>query len=90
MATSLVLSEQVQTTVTKAKEVRRVVENMITNARKGNHEEVRRIIKSKVAYTKLFDVLAPRYADRAGGYTRILRLGRRKGDSAEMSLIKLV
>ncbi|HOX22582.1 MAG TPA: 50S ribosomal protein L17 [Elusimicrobiales bacterium] len=89
MATSLVLNEQVRTTVAKAKEVRRVAENLITCAKKGKKDAVRKVVRSRVAYDKLFDVLAPRYEKRAGGYTRMLKLGLRKGDSAEMTLLKL-
>ena len=89
MATSLVLHEQVRTTVAKAKEVRRVAENLITYAKKGEKDSVRKVVRSRVAYDKLFDVLAPRYEKRVGGYTRMLKLGLRKGDSAKMTLLKL-
>ncbi|NLO91629.1 MAG: 50S ribosomal protein L17 [Elusimicrobia bacterium] len=89
MATSLVMYEQVHTTVAKAKEVRRVAENMITSAKKGDKDKVRSMVRSRAAYDKLFDVLAPRYSKRAGGYTRMLKTGQRKGDSADMTLLKL-
>jgi len=90
MAVSLLMHEHVSTTLAKAKEVRRVVERVITDARKGRHMEVRKVVRSKTAFKKLMEVLAPRYADRNGGYTRILHVGRRKGDDADMGLVKLV
>ena len=90
MATSLLLHEKVETTLPKAKELRRVVERVIADAKNGRHVEVRRIIKDKVVYHKVFDVLAPRYKERAGGCTRILKLGARRGDAAEAAMVKLV
>jgi ribosomal protein L17 len=90
MANSLLLNEQISTTIPKAKEVRRVVEGVINDARKGRHMEVRKIVKSKLIFKKLMEVIAPRYATRNGGYTRILRIGTRKGDNAEVGLVKLV
>ena len=90
MANSLILHEQISTTIPKAKELRRVVEGVINDARKGRHMEVRRIIKSKLIFKKIMEVIAPRYATRNGGYTRILRIGRRKGDNTEIGLVKLV
>lgn len=90
MATSLLLHEKVETTLPKAKELRRVVERVIADAKNGRHVEVRRVIKDKVVYHKVFDVLAPRYKERAGGCTRILKLGARRGDAAEAAMVKLV
>lgn len=90
MTTSLLLNEQIETTVQKAKELRKHAEQMITFAKDGNHMAVKRVIKNKIAYKKLFDVLAPRFTSRSGGYTMIMRTGCRKGDNAEMSIIKLV
>jgi large subunit ribosomal protein L17 len=90
MATSLFLHERVQTSVEKAKELRPFAEKIITHAKHGNHREVRREIQNKTAYKKLFDVLAQRYQERPGGYTQILRLGRRIGDSSVLGLIRLV
>lgn len=90
MATSLLLHEKVETTLPKAKELRRVVERVIADAKNGRRVEVRRIIKDKVVYHKVFDVLAPRYKERAGGCTRILKLGARRGDAAEAAMVKLV
>lgn len=90
MATSIILHEQVQTTVQKAKEVRRVVDGLITDAKAGNKQKVEITLKDKVAFKKLFEVLADRYATRPGGFTRTYKLGVRKGDNAEVALIKLV
>lgn len=90
MATSLLLHEKVETTLPKAKELRRVVERVIADAKSGRHVEVRRVIKDKAVYQKVFDVIAPRYKERAGGCTRILKLGARRGDAAEAAMVKLV
>jgi len=90
MATSLLLHEKVETTLPKAKELRRVVERVIADAKNNRRIEVRRVIKDKVVYHKVFDVIAPRYKERDGGFTRILRLGARRGDAAEAALVKLV
>lgn len=90
MATSLLLHEKVETTLPKAKELRRVVERVIADAKNGRHVEVRRVIKDKAVYHKVFDILAPRYKERAGGCTRILKLGARRGDAAEAAMVKLV
>ncbi|MBU2575206.1 MAG: 50S ribosomal protein L17 [Elusimicrobia bacterium] len=90
MATSLLLHEKIRTTLPKAKELRRVVEGIINDAKKGRKFSVRKAVHSRNVYNKIFDVIAPRYKDRAGGCTRILRLGARKGDAAETAMIKLV
>jgi large subunit ribosomal protein L17 len=90
MATSLLLHEKVETTLPKAKELRRVVERVIADAKNGRYVEVRRVIKDKAVYHKVFDVIAPRYKERAGGCTRILKLGARRGDAAEAAMVKLV
>ena len=90
MATSIILHEQVQTTVQKAKEVRRVVDGLITDAKAGDKRKVEMTLKDKVAFKKLFEVLAERYAKRAGGFTRTYKLGVRKGDNAQVALVKLV
>lgn len=90
MATSLLLHEKVETTLMKAKELRRVVERVIADAKNNRYVEVRRVIKDKAVYHKVFDVLAPRYKERPGGCTRILKLGARRGDAAEAALVKLV
>lgn len=93
MATSLVLHERVETTVAKAKELRQYVEPLITKARRGDlhaRRVVERRIKDREALSKLFTDLGPRYAERPGGYTRVLKLGHRQGDAAEMAIIELV
>ncbi len=90
MASSLLLHEKVQTTLPKAKELRRVVERVIADAKNNRRVEVRRVVKDKAVYHKVFDVIAPRYKERPGGFTRILKLGLRKGDATETALVKLV
>lgn len=90
MAASLLLHEKIQTTLPRALELRRVVEGIINDAKKGRRLQVRKAVHSRDVYHKLFDVIAPRYKDRDGGCTRILRLGARKGDAAETAMIKLV
>ena len=90
MATSLFKHERIETTIAKAKELRPYAEKLITNAKKGEHFMVRRQIQDKVVYKKLFEVLALRYAQRPGGYTRILKIAPRIGDNAKLGLIMLV
>lgn len=90
MATSLFLHEKVETTMAKAKELRPFAEKLITSAKAGKHFLVRRDIHDKTVYKKLFEVLAPRYAQRPGGYTRILHLAPRQGDNSKRGLIALV
>ncbi len=88
MATSLLMHEKVTTTVPKAKELRRVVEGVITDAKNGRGLQVKRVLRGSAACEKA-KVLAERYKSRPGGYTRILKLGARKGDAAEIAIIKL-
>ena len=90
MATSLFKHERIETTLAKAKELRPYAEKLITNAKKGEHFMVRRQIHDKMVYNKLFEVIAPRYAQRPGGYTRILKMTPRLGDNAKRGLIMLV
>ena len=93
MATSLFKHGRVETTVEKAKELRRFVEPLITKARRGDlhaRRLVARNIRDDDALAKLFNEIGPRYAERPGGYTRVLRLGHRSGDAAEMAIIELV
>ncbi len=90
MAASLFLHEKVVTTLAKAKELRPFAERIITSAKRGRHTLVRRHIHDKGVCRKLFEVLAPRYAQRPGGYTRIVRLSQRPGDNADRGLIALV
>ncbi|MGQ0813391.1 MAG: 50S ribosomal protein L17 [Gemmatimonadota bacterium] len=93
MATSLFLHGRVETTTEKAKELRRYAEPIITKAKRGDlhaRRMVQRDIQDKEAIRKLFAEIGPKYAERAGGYTRVLHLGHRPGDAAEMSIIELV
>ena len=90
MATSLFLHEKVETTLAKAKELRPYAEKIITEAKKGKHYMVRRVISDKIVYKKLFEILAPRYKERPGGYTRIHHLAPRIGDNSKRGLISLV
>jgi large subunit ribosomal protein L17 len=93
LATSLFRHERIETTTAKAKELRPYAERLITLARRGDVHARRlagRKIQDRTVLGKLFDDIAPRYSERPGGYTRILKLGNRKGDAAEMSLIELV
>lgn len=93
MATSLFRHERIKTTTAKAKELRPFAEHLITLARRGDlhaRRQAARTIHDKEALKKLFDSLGPRYADRNGGYVRILKLGRRQGDGAEIAVVQLV
>lgn len=93
LVTSLLDHEEVRTTDAKAKEIRRIAERMITLGKRGTLHARRQALKtlrSKEVAAKVFDVYADRYNDRAGGYTRILKLGRRQGDNAPLSLIQLL
>ncbi|RMD46333.1 MAG: 50S ribosomal protein L17 [Alphaproteobacteria bacterium] len=93
MAGALIEHEQIKTTLPKAKELRRVVEKLITLAKRGDLH-ARRLAASRLReerhVKKLFDVLGPRYAERNGGYTRVLKAGFRYGDMAPMAIIELV
>jgi len=93
MAASLFLHERIETTTAKAKELRPFAERLITLGKRGDLH-ARRLAAAKIGdrdiVGKLFDELGPRFAERPGGYTRILKLGNRKGDAADMSLIELV
>ena len=93
MVTYLLENGQIKTTVTRAKEVAPVAEKMITLAKANNLNSYRAalayITKEDVA-NKLFKEIAPKYADRNGGYTRIVKIGPRRGDAAEMAIIQLV
>ncbi len=93
MATSLFRHERITTTTAKAKELRPYAERLITLAKRGDLHARRRAarrIGDREVLGKLFDDLGPRYGNRPGGYTRILKLGNRKGDGADMALIELV
>ena len=93
LAQELFWEERVTTTVTKAKLLRPYAEKLITKARTGSLHARRQIlakIEDTEVVTHLFDEIAPRYAERAGGYTRIVRMGPRRGDGAEMAIVELV
>ncbi len=93
MATSLFRHERIKTTQAKAKELRPFAERLITLARRGDlhaRRQAARRIHDKEALKKLFETIGPRYADRDGGYMRILKMGQRKGDGAEVALVQLV
>ena len=93
MVTYLLENGQIKTTITRAKEVAPVAEKMITLAKKNDLASYRQalgfITKEDVA-KKLFQELGPKYAERNGGYTRVVRIGPRRGDAAEMAIIQLV
>lgn len=93
MMTALLRHERIRTTRPKALEVRRRAEKLITRAKLDsahNRRIVRRQIEDKAVLAKLFTDVGPRFSSRAGGYTRILKLGQRSGDAAEMVLLELV
>jgi len=93
LVASLIAAESLVTTEAKAKALRPVVEKCITAARKGGvhrHRQVVALIRDKDMAHKLFEDIGPRYADRPGGYTRILKLGPRPGDNAPMARIEFV
>ncbi len=93
MAASLFTYERVRTTVAKAKALRPVAERLITFAKRGDlhsRRQALKVIPDRDVVAHLFEEIAPRFADREGGYTRILKLGPRKGDGAEMAQIELV
>ena len=93
LVTDLLENGKIKTTVTRAKEVRPLAEKMITLGKKGDLNAKRAamtFITKEDVVKKVFDELAPKYADRSGGYVRITRIGPRRGDGAEMAVIELV
>jgi len=93
MVTSLIVHERITTTVTRAKELRKIADRMITLGKKGNLAAIRQAavtVKTKEALGKLFKDLGPRFAERNGGYTRIIRSSNRKGDYAPMVIMEWV
>ncbi len=93
LTTNVILRDRVVTTVTKAKAVKPVVEKMITLAKRDtlhSRRQAAAFLNTPGAVRKLFDTLGPRFAQRNGGYTRVVRLGPRKGDGAELALIELL
>ena len=93
MVTSIIMEERIETTVIKAKAVRPSVEKMITLGKKGDlaaRRQAASYLMTPESVTKLFDTVAPRFGDRKGGYTRIVRTAWRKGDGAENAFIELL
>jgi large subunit ribosomal protein L17 len=93
LATALLEHERIITTEPKAKELRRVADKLVTLGKRGNlhaRRQALEVVQSNAVVQKLFNEIAPRFAERQGGYTRILRLGYRPGDAAAMAVIELV
>src|SRR5207344_3220544 len=93
MAAALIVHEQVVTTLPKAKDLRPIVEKLVTLAKRGDLHDRRQAVaelRSLPVVKKLFDTIGPRYKDRAGGYTRVLKAGFRYGDSAAVAVIEFV
>ncbi|BCA80437.1 50S ribosomal protein L17 [Desulfuromonas sp. AOP6] len=93
MVTSLIMHEKITTTDARAKELRKIAEKMITLGKRGDLHARRQalaVIRERKAVAKLFDMVAPRYKDRPGGYTRIFKVGSRLGDNAPMAIVELV
>jgi large subunit ribosomal protein L17 len=93
MAAALIKHEQIKTTLPKAKELRSVVDKLITLGKRGDLHARRQAaaqLPDDAIVVKLFDALAERYADRQGGYTRVLKAGHRHGDAADMAVIELI
>lgn len=93
MVTSFFENEKITTTVTRAKELRKLVEKMITLGKRGDlhaRRQALRVIHEQKVVAKLFEMIAPRYSERPGGFTRIIRLENRQGDNAPMAIIELV
>jgi large subunit ribosomal protein L17 len=93
MVTSLLREERIQTTAARARSVNRLAEKMITLGKRGDlhaRRQAMQIIFDEDVVKKVFDVLATKYADRQGGYTRIIKVGHRRGDAAEMVIVELV
>jgi large subunit ribosomal protein L17 len=91
MVTSLIEHERIKTTDTRAKELRRIAEKMVTLGKRGDLHALRQtmeVIRVKSVATKLFEDIAPRYKDINGGYTRIIKIGHRHGDNAPISIIE--
>ena len=93
LATSLLKHKRIKTTLAKAKETRGFVEKLITKAKKGDlhaHKQVMDVIKDKETVKELFAEIVQKIGDRPGGYTRVVKLGNRLGDAAQMAIIELV
>jgi len=93
MVTSLIEHEKITTTDARAKELRKIAEKMITFGKRGDlhaRRQAMQVIRERKVVAKLFDMVAPRYKDRPGGYTRIVKMGSRPGDNAALSIVELV
>ena len=93
MTTSFLENGRIETTTTRAKEVKKIAEKMVTLGKKNTLHTKRQalsFITKRDVVTKLFDEIAPKYADRNGGYTRIIKVGPRRGDGAEVSILEFV
>ena len=93
LVTSMILAEKIVTTEAKAKQIRSITEKMVTLGKRNDLHARRQVLAyllDENAVTKLFENIAPRYEDRQGGYTRILKLGPRRGDAALMAILELV
>jgi len=93
LVTSFLQHEQIETTDAKAKELKRLADKMVTLGKRGDlhaRRQAMSVLRDESVGKKLFDDIAPRFKERAGGYTRILKIGRRHGDNAPVSLIELV
>lgn len=93
MVTSFFENEKITTTVTRAKELRKLVDKMITLGKRGDlhaRRQALQVIRGQEIVAKLFDMIAPRYAERPGGFTRIIKIENRQGDNAPMVIIELV
>jgi large subunit ribosomal protein L17 len=93
LVTSLLEKERVTTTVAKAKEARPLAEKVITMGKTGTlsaRRQALRVVTKEEAATRLFETVAPRFSERPGGYTRIVKVGPRKGDGAEMAVLELL
>lgn len=93
LVTSLLRSGKIETTVTRAKETKRMADKMITLAKRGDLHARRQVLAyvyDEDVVKKLFDEIGPKYAERNGGYTRVIKAGPRRGDGAEMAILELV
>lgn len=93
LVTSLLKEDRIHTTETRAKEVKSIAEKMITLAKQGDlaaRRQALEYIYEEEVVRKLFDTIGPKYADRPGGYTRVIKVGHRRGDAAPMAILELV
>jgi large subunit ribosomal protein L17 len=93
LVTSVILAEKIETTEAKAKQIRSITEKMVTLGKRGDLHARRQALAyllDENAVTKLFEEIAPRYEERQGGYTRMLKMGQRRGDAAPMAILELV